>query len=236
MDFVVIGFGLGALVLLLGMIVQQVGPTFFRVPRTPPLAWAVFSHRRSRLRTCRAAGRMLAIAGGGICTVTFLALVAGVNDRVGAGLVLTAVLFALLGFLAWIAVFLGNEGRHDRGRRRPRELHQRRAPSGVNYDPDALVPGTSSVMTNPSALPLVLTELNAVTIPVEFDDWSPATRRLLAGNDGDPTVSNDSSLVPALATMNSPVVVAENVIGEPVPPEESAVEMQNAPNPDTGTP
>lgn len=100
MDFVVVGLGLGALAVLLGLAARDLGPMVRRVPRDG-LAWAEVAARVRWGRACRAAGLVLALAGAGIALLTGVALLARVSDDTGMWVVLGGILVAALAIGAW---------------------------------------------------------------------------------------------------------------------------------------
>ncbi|MCC6315827.1 MAG: hypothetical protein IT337_17655, partial [Thermomicrobiales bacterium] len=99
MDFVVVGVGIGALAILLGLIVRDAGSWWVRraASRAPT------DPRRTRTLhgVCRAAGRALALDGLVLLAVTAVALFAGWSDRAGATAVMLALAIVLLGSIGW---------------------------------------------------------------------------------------------------------------------------------------
>lgn len=98
MDFVVVGFGLGALGVLLGLLLREAGAWWWRVRTHLWRPAADVAERVAYARACRAGGRILAMGGAVACGLTLVALLAGLSDRAGASVVvgsLTAIGFAI---------------------------------------------------------------------------------------------------------------------------------------------
>jgi hypothetical protein len=104
-DFVVVGFGLGALAVLLGLLLRDIGPRRLRVRPGLVLAASEVVRRVAWGRGCRAAGRTLALAGAALWLVPVVALVAGLSDRIGAILVLAVLVLATGGVGAWAVAY-----------------------------------------------------------------------------------------------------------------------------------
>jgi hypothetical protein len=100
-DFVVLGFGLGALAVLIGLGVRDLGPLRRRVSRRGELAWSEVARRVAWGRACRAVGLLATLAGAGVCFVTLVALALGVSDSAGMIIVIVALLVALVLIGAW---------------------------------------------------------------------------------------------------------------------------------------
>lgn len=105
MDFVVVGFGLGALAVVLGLALRDLGPRLRPVHRNAPLPWAEIGRRLAWARICRSAGLVGAFAGGGILAFTLAGLVGRAGDRTGNLLLLLAGLFAAVGIAAWAGAY-----------------------------------------------------------------------------------------------------------------------------------
>ena len=101
MDFVVVGLGIGAFAVLLGLAIRDVGPFFRRIPRDGSMAWAVVAERVAWGRRCRAAGLVVALSGAVLCLVTGISLLARVSDPTGMWIVLAALVVALIAIAAW---------------------------------------------------------------------------------------------------------------------------------------
>ena len=161
MDFVVVGFGLGALGVLLGLLLRDVGPWWRRARPEQALEASELIRRVAWGRGCRAAGRTLALAGGALCLMPVVALIAGLSDRLGAILVLAVLALATGGVVAWSATYA------HRYHPRPLRRHPvgRATPSGDELAPAALDPPIATPPVPPSdALPIR-----------EADDAAPAT-------------------------------------------------------------
>jgi len=102
-DFVVVGFGVGALGVVLGLLARDIGPWFRRVPSGRALPGAELARRVAWGRRCRAGGAVVAIAGGAVCAATIVALLAGVGDGAGLAAVLLTLVGALLAVAGWAA-------------------------------------------------------------------------------------------------------------------------------------
>ncbi len=101
MDFVVVGLGLGALGVLVGVIVY--GPIAGRweraATRTREPAAVAYAYTMTSSR--RGAGQALLGAGGAILLATIGALAGSLDDRTGAYLVVTTATIAALGLIIW---------------------------------------------------------------------------------------------------------------------------------------
>ncbi len=158
MDFVVVGFGLGALGLLLGLLLREAGAWWWRVRTNLERPAAEVVQRIAYSRACRAGGRMLTIGGAAACGMTLLALLAGLSDRAGASVVVGSL--TVIGFAigAWAIAYAHRY--HPRpARPRPRRAqpiaHSESATFATN-DADAIaggaiVPVTSSARNTPTA-------------------------------------------------------------------------------------
>jgi hypothetical protein len=100
-DFVVVGFGLGALGILLGVILG--GPVAGRreraVARTADPV--VAAYERANATEFRGAGQAFRAAGGAVALATVGGLAGALDDRTGALLVATTATVAALGILLW---------------------------------------------------------------------------------------------------------------------------------------
>ncbi len=101
MDFVVIGLGIGAFAVLLGLAIRDLGPFVRRIPQDGSMPWAEVAERVAWGRRCRAAGLVVAIAGAALCLVTGISLLTRVSDSTGMWIVLAALLLAILAVGAW---------------------------------------------------------------------------------------------------------------------------------------
>jgi len=136
-DFVVVGFGLGALGVLLGLLLREAGAWWWRVQTHVWRPAADVAERVAYARACRAGGRILAMGGAVACGLTLIALLAGLSDRAGASVVvgsLTAIGFAIG---AWAFTYAHRY--HPRpARARPRRGYALIATTPDDLDADAL--------------------------------------------------------------------------------------------------
>ncbi|MBA3336897.1 MAG: hypothetical protein H0T49_04990 [Chloroflexia bacterium] len=145
MDFVVVGLGLGALAVLVGLALRDFGPRFRRFPLHPRVSRSQVRDAISWGRACRAGGLVLALAGGGLSLLTLVALFSRASDRSGGLIVACSGVVALCGIAAWAYVFrrrmtllemaLGDS---------PNALNESLVPNGTWLDewPLAETPGT----------------------------------------------------------------------------------------------
>ena len=101
MDFVVVGLGIGALAVLLGLAIRDLGPFFRRIPRDGSIPWSEVAERVAWGRRCRAAGLVVAIAGAALCLITGVSLLARTADSTGMWIVLASLGLAVLAIAAW---------------------------------------------------------------------------------------------------------------------------------------
>lgn len=162
MDFVVVGFGLGALVLLIGLAVRDLAPRLSGQPNpeTADSAGDPPTHpRRFTLakdapavwrRACRALGQVIMAGGGVIVIATILGIVGQFDDESGARVVLAAALLAI-GAIVLRAGQIGNSiyGADRRARARARTPETVSAP----YDSEHISPEEDARFTGsrPSA-------------------------------------------------------------------------------------
>jgi len=97
----VLGFGVGALAVLLGLAARDLGPMLRRVPREGSIPWAVVAERVTWGRACRAGGLVVAMGGAMLCVLTGAALLARSSDDTGMLVVLGGVVVLLLSIAAW---------------------------------------------------------------------------------------------------------------------------------------
>ena len=112
MDFVVLGFGLGALIVLVGLGLRDLGPWLRRVPRPgrDMLQWSEVGRRVAWGRACRAGGLVLTLGGASVCLATLLLLIAGAGDDFGMSVVVACLLLALVALGGWAALFARRSG------------------------------------------------------------------------------------------------------------------------------
>lgn len=125
MDFVVVGLGVGALALLLGLTIRELGSRWWSIRPDEPLSAPDQARRLAIGRVSRAGGVVLGLAGGLILIATVAAIALGLPDRTGAIVVMAVVTVAVLGTVAWGAVYAHRY--HPRGSR-PRRPQAGREP------------------------------------------------------------------------------------------------------------
>jgi hypothetical protein len=101
-DFVVVGCGMGALLMLGGFALRDLGPWLFG-KSADEQALPEYEEAKTTIRkqTLATIGNGLSFAGAGIAVVTFAALLAGADDRMGAMVVGISVILATVGVAAW---------------------------------------------------------------------------------------------------------------------------------------
>lgn len=97
----VVGLGVGALAILLGLTMREVVARRWLARPDQPVPARQLVRRLAIARACRAGGLVISLAGGAIAAVTLLALSLGVSDRTGAILVMAVISAALLGGVGW---------------------------------------------------------------------------------------------------------------------------------------
>jgi len=100
-DFVVVGFGFGALSVLLGFLLRDLVPWWFRMSGSRPMPEPVVRRRVAHGRAGRAGGAVLATAGALLALITLVTLLLNARDRTGLEVVFGALAVALLVILAW---------------------------------------------------------------------------------------------------------------------------------------
>jgi hypothetical protein len=220
-DFVVVGLGVGALAVLLGLIIRDSGGRWWSIRGDRALPPAEADRRLAIGRACRAGGLVLGVAGGVILAVTATALVLGFSDRVGAILVMAAVAATVLGGVAWALLYTHRHHprprsrmvsrRHGQGTERPEE----RPPSlaGTIDAGVALGADTPDVDT---------TEPGRADEPAIADE-APAPAPLAA--------NPDPSDTDAAAIAEEPPAAADNSGGNPAAAGDD-VATEAAPDPD----
>jgi hypothetical protein len=94
-DFVVAGFGLGAVMMLIGFAVRDLGPLRYRRSEDDPATtwqWSALSHT---------VGRAIVAGGFAVCLVTLVMLVIGAGDDTGARMVASIAAVAVIGSGVW---------------------------------------------------------------------------------------------------------------------------------------
>jgi len=100
-----VGLGLGALAVLVGLALRDLGPRRWPVRHDVALPVAVVARRVRRGRSLRAAGLTLALAGASVWGITFLSLVAQVSDEHGDMFVLSALVTAAGAIGIWALLY-----------------------------------------------------------------------------------------------------------------------------------
>ncbi len=119
-DFVLLGFGIGALLILCGRVVRTYGPRVKRKDLEPSAGLPVFADAVRWGRVCRGSGLVMACAGTFLCAMTVILLLASASDRSGMVIISLSVLAILLAGGTWAALFAHPEWRRlERASRRP---------------------------------------------------------------------------------------------------------------------
>lgn len=166
MDFVVVGFGVGTLGVLLGVVL--LGWLAGRSERaaTNAAAPAAAAYAQAAAAEYRGAGQAFIYAGGAVILATIGGLAGALDDRTGALLVATTATVAVLGIFFWGYLYWSRHPLPTRPRRQPRStatsgatsaalLDRGMAPSHASDEaiapapaiapPDATDPGSDSV-------------------------------------------------------------------------------------------
>ncbi len=136
MDFVVVGLGLGAIGILLGLLLRD-APSW-RAALAPGRDLAVDDPPPVADTFARGLGTFLLVGGAALTVLTFLGLGTGLSDERGTLLVAGTVTIALIGLVAWLVQQL----RH-RPRPRPAAPAAVRAPEAPPAD---AAPGTAAML------------------------------------------------------------------------------------------
>lgn len=133
MDFVVVGFGLGAFGILLGVILR--GPLAGRCERAAARAadTAVTTYERANAAECRGAGQAFLAAGSVVALATVGGLAGALTDRTGALLVTTTTTVAALGIMLWGYLYRSRHPMPPRPRRQ-KPLATMAGNSGATFD------------------------------------------------------------------------------------------------------
>ncbi|HEU5432374.1 MAG TPA: hypothetical protein VFU81_11970 [Thermomicrobiales bacterium] len=97
MDFVVVGFGIGSICILAGLVLRDAPSWWSRLPGRRP---ATADDARTA-RLCRALGNVLLVCGIVLSAVTLIVLFTGFSDGVGALLVASVVTIIAIAIVAW---------------------------------------------------------------------------------------------------------------------------------------
>ncbi len=102
MDFVVFGFGVGALLMLAGFGLRDLGPWLFgTTPDDYALPEFEDAKKTVRKQTLASIGNAISAAGAGVAVVTIAALLGKTTDRIGAIVVGMSLVLAAVGVGAW---------------------------------------------------------------------------------------------------------------------------------------
>ncbi len=187
MDFVVVGFGLGALAVLLGLGLRDLGPWTRRVRQGRVLTWPEIAQRVAWGRRCRAGGLVVALAGGAIWLATLVALAAGAGDRTGLAMVLATVSLAAGGVFAWAIAYA--RANHPAAWSLPDDLGIDEVAVGGSDDPTSVQP-SSTLPTRQRRLWAVEESAPRAPQPSQVPH-APAT--VPADSPGEPDIAVDAS-------------------------------------------
>jgi len=137
-DFVVVGFGFGALSVLLGFLLRDLVPWWFRVSGSRQMPEPVVRRRVAHARAGRAGGGVLATAGALLALVTLITLILNASDRTGLEVVFAALAVALLAILAWAFTYV--QRFHSRPRSYRAQTPARRRPGETPVVDDVPLP------------------------------------------------------------------------------------------------
>jgi len=104
-DFVVVGLGLGAVGVLVGLALRDLAPLRSRVRADRVMVATDVARRVAFGRGARAVGRVIVLCGAALWLATLLALTLGVSDRAGAVAVMVTLAIALLAAVAWMFMY-----------------------------------------------------------------------------------------------------------------------------------
>ena len=105
MDFVLLGFGTGALLILAGRGIRAYGPRFRGQQRDPDAPFREFAASNTWRRYCRGIGLVASLGGLFLCALTLLLLLANVSDRAGMVVLTLSLLALLIAAGIWAALF-----------------------------------------------------------------------------------------------------------------------------------
>ena len=125
MDFVVVGFGFGALGVLLGLVLRDALLWRWLIPRNRELPVRELRRRVAWRRAGRTGGGVVALASAGVGGVAMVTLLAGASDRTGLLVVFAALTAALIAVAAWAAAYVHRYHNRPATRRPARATHTR---------------------------------------------------------------------------------------------------------------
>jgi hypothetical protein len=120
-DFVVVGFGLGGLAIVLGLMLGWAAASRDRAALQAALPEGA-ARDRALARDRRGAGQALLSAGGAVLIATIGALAGGLDDQTGAFFVTTTATVATLGILVWAYLHRSRHPAPPRARRQPQAV------------------------------------------------------------------------------------------------------------------
>ncbi len=208
MDFVVVGFGLGALGVLLGVILR--GWLAGRCERAAARANdpVVAAYERANAAECRGAGQAFLAAGGAVILATVGGLAGSLSDRTGALLVTTTATVAALGIIFWGYLYRSRHPMPSRPRRQKPLATIAGAPAALDLAMGELPTG-ASVGATASA------ELGAAT--ADLVEQPP-----LVGADGVPNDTAEDREAPASEVEGPFPADPAEAMDEPDDPEANA--------------
>jgi hypothetical protein len=207
-DFVVVGFGLGALGILLGVVLR--GWLAGRCERAAARAAdpAVAAYERANAAECRGAGQAFLAAGGAVILATVGGLAGALDDRSGALLVTTTATVAALGIIFWGYLYRSRHPLPPRPRRQKPLASIAGTPAVIDLAVGELPTG-APVRAASSAEPGA-----ATTEPVE--------QAPLAGADGGPNDAAEDREAPASEVEGPLPADPAEAMDEPDDPEATA--------------
>ncbi len=192
MDFVVFGFGLGAILMLVGFALRDLGPWLFGSVRHDE-ALPEFEGVKSTIRkqTLSSIGNAISVAGAGVAAVTFSALLSKADDDLGAIVVGMSLVLAAVGVGAWTYdVFRRYRAALDivaaqeqaaRQRMAPRQKRRRPKPAPVAEprvepmpSPSALVDEADEPLNDAPVATHPEHEIEPSAVPNDLDEPLPA--------------------------------------------------------------
>ena len=222
MDFVVVGLGVGALAILLGLTSREAGPRWWPLRRDQPLAPAEQARRLAIGRAGRAGGLVLCLAGGAIVVATIIALGLNFSDQAGAILVMATISVTVFAGVAWGALYVARY--HPRPL--PRTPGRRTAPESRPDEVSSPLPGATDATVTPQTI------------------WPGAASAAADELEGPVTAEPPADAVPVIAEADiadgdgpgvpaepSPVTTGDQPTIEPVEPLKPVVNGEAPPQP-----
>ena len=100
-DFALVGLGVGALAVLIGLGARVAAPVLWPIRHDRPLAPRALMDRVALIRFALAGGLVLALAGTAVLVMTMIAIVLGLSDRAGAIVVMATITAGVLASTGW---------------------------------------------------------------------------------------------------------------------------------------